>query len=104
MRVAIFGEEGMMRAHMRTFTHARAQYMPLHPNLPSSRLPARAQLLPTRIILVLEHAPGGSLEDHVGKHGLPTLATLCEWTKDMLRGLEYLHTQGVLHRDIKPSN
>jgi serine/threonine protein kinase len=55
--------------------------------------------------LVTEFASEGSLEDLVGARGgrLPQTDAV-SFVANSLRGLEYIHAQGVVHRDIKPSN
>jgi hypothetical protein len=55
--------------------------------------------------IVMEWMPSGSVSDLVRGNGF----RLCErvvrrYAADALRGLEYLHMQGVVHRDIKPAN
>lgn len=55
-----------------------------------------------RLVLVMEHVPGGTLEDRLGepmpvKQALPLIA-------DVLEGLAALHEAGIVHRDVKPTN
>lgn len=55
--------------------------------------------------LFLEYAPGGSLSDAIEQHGgrLEEPAIRC-YARDLLRGLDYLHSAGVSHCDIKSGN
>ncbi|XP_052173999.1 mitogen-activated protein kinase kinase kinase 20-like [Diospyros lotus] len=55
--------------------------------------------------LLLEFAPGGSLQDLIGNNGgtLPEL-DVRRYTRMILEGLRYVHRKGYVHCDIKPSN
>ncbi|HAW50642.1 TPA: hypothetical protein DCX16_06815 [bacterium] len=54
--------------------------------------------------MVMEYIDGGSLKDMlVDKKPLPIDKALLI-IEDVLLGLTYLHSAGILHRDIKPSN
>ncbi|URE08987.1 hypothetical protein MUK42_23407 [Musa troglodytarum] len=55
--------------------------------------------------LFLEYAPGGSLSDEIGKQGgrFDEAAIRC-YSCEILRGLAYLHSQGVVHCDVKGRN
>ncbi|TXG49209.1 hypothetical protein EZV62_025084 [Acer yangbiense] len=55
--------------------------------------------------LFLEFCSGGSLNDHIKK----SVNGLLPWqvrsfTRDIVRGLVYIHSQGIVHCDIKPDN
>lgn len=52
------------------------------------------------IQVLLELMDGGSLE---GKH-IPNEQQLADLSRQILRGLAYLHRRYIVHRDIKPSN
>lgn len=55
-------------------------------------------------ILILEHCPGGSLEDYMKQHG-PIIGTrLARTVREVCSALNYAWAQGVQHRDIKPAN
>ena len=57
-----------------------------------------------RPYMVLEHLPGGSLEQRLaGGWPLPDEATLRIAT-EIAAGLAHAHDRGVVHRDLKPSN
>ena len=58
----------------------------------------------TDLFLIMEYVSGGSLRSVLDEFGpLPT-AAVQRYTKDVLRGLQYLHSKGVVHRDVKPEN
>jgi serine/threonine protein kinase len=62
------------------------------------------ELTPTHLHIVLEFAENGSLADIIKRFGNLT-ETLCTvYVAQVLKGLEYLHGQGVIHRDIKGAN
>ncbi|MCX2982711.1 serine/threonine protein kinase [Halieaceae bacterium IMCC14734] len=56
-----------------------------------------------RLYVAMEYLPKGSLEDEA-KGGYVDLSRAKRIMIDVLRGLEYSHSQSILHRDIKPAN
>uniref|UniRef100_A0ACD5VGY4 Uncharacterized protein n=1 Tax=Avena sativa TaxID=4498 RepID=A0ACD5VGY4_AVESA len=56
--------------------------------------------------ILTEFLPGGSLRSYLHStehHPIPLEKTI-SIALDVARGLEYIHSQGVVHRDIKPEN
>jgi eukaryotic-like serine/threonine-protein kinase len=57
-----------------------------------------------RPYIVLEHLPGGSLEDRLARGGPLPDADTHRITADVAAGLAHAHARGVVHRDLKPAN
>jgi serine/threonine protein kinase len=56
------------------------------------------------LYIVLEYMESGSLATVVKKFGFLTESLSAMYVNQILKGLRYLHEQGVLHRDIKGAN
>lgn len=55
-------------------------------------------------VLILEYAPGGSLDDRIGARGPLSPQELFELGAQLASALAAAHEQGVVHCDLKPSN
>lgn len=62
------------------------------------------EALPDFYNLFLEYVPGGSVGSALRKHGRFEEAVIKSLTSQVLNGLEYLHSRGILHRDLKSDN
>ncbi|MCL7030733.1 hypothetical protein MKW94_004633 [Papaver nudicaule] len=61
---------------------------------------------PPVFCIITEYLSGGSLRPFLyklGRKSLP-LEKLIAYALDIARGMEYVHSQGVIHRDLKPEN
>eukprot|EP00947_MAST-08B_sp_MAST-8B-sp1_P000589 g589.t1 len=56
------------------------------------------------LLLVMEHAAGGEVFDRIQKRGSYCERDACALARALLRGVDYLHAQGIMHRDLKPEN
>jgi len=54
--------------------------------------------------IVLEYIPGGSISSLIQQFGAFEERTVVCYTRQILRGLDYLHQNKVVHRDIKGAN
>lgn len=54
--------------------------------------------------ILLEYVPGGSIASMLKQFGHFTNQIVKGYTKQILKGLEYLHSNGIIHRDIKGAN
>lgn len=55
--------------------------------------------------LFMEYMPGGSIGDLLSKFGGPLdESVVSAYTRGILRGIHYLHSQGIVHCDIKGKN
>ncbi|EEP82631.1 BCK1 protein [Uncinocarpus reesii 1704] len=72
-----------------------------HPNIVQYLGCHRTEL---SISIYLEYIPGGSIGSCLRKHGKFEESVVKSLTIQTLRGLSYLHNQGILHRDLKADN
>jgi hypothetical protein len=57
-----------------------------------------------KLVIVTEYVSGGSLTGTLQSFGSLPVRTVKRYLGDILRGLQYLHKNGIVHRDIKPHN
>ncbi|KAL2613003.1 hypothetical protein R1flu_024695 [Riccia fluitans] len=72
-----------------------------HPNIVRYLGTAREE---EALNILLEFVPGGSIASLLGKFGSFTEPVIRMYTRQLLLGLEYLHSNNILHRDIKGAN
>jgi serine/threonine protein kinase len=57
-----------------------------------------------QLFLVMDYAPGLSLDRLLRQHGRLSVADACEAARQAALGLQHAFENGLVHRDIKPSN
>ncbi|RII20842.1 Serine/threonine-protein kinase PrkC [Streptomyces sp. YIM 130001] len=57
-----------------------------------------------QVLITMDLADGGSLEDLIGDYGQLPPPLVCTLLDQLLSGLEAVHAEQILHRDIKPAN
>jgi len=81
----------------------RAQQQKINPTRATKQIVKYVATVRTRghLNIVLEYIENGSLTANLKKFGnfSPPLVSL--YTRQVLQGLAYLHSQGIIHRDIK---
>eukprot|EP01064_Diplonema_japonicum_P034744 TRINITY_DN7309_c0_g1_i1.p1 TRINITY_DN7309_c0_g1~~TRINITY_DN7309_c0_g1_i1.p1 ORF type:complete len:884 (+),score=204.89 TRINITY_DN7309_c0_g1_i1:48-2699(+) len=56
------------------------------------------------IIVAMEYVSGGSLASVISSFGSIPTNSAKRYTRDILKGLIYLHSKNIVHRDLKPAN
>eukprot|EP00878_Enallax_costatus_P037286 GHUV01042105.1.p1 GENE.GHUV01042105.1~~GHUV01042105.1.p1 ORF type:complete len:241 (+),score=72.01 GHUV01042105.1:311-1033(+) len=56
------------------------------------------------LYIFLEYVPGGSIADMIKQFGPFPEDVAAKYTRQLLIGLQYLHTQQIVHRDLKGGN
>lgn len=59
---------------------------------------------PSHLHIVLEFMRGGELFDIIAEAGSFSERQAAQVTRDVIKGVQYLHMMGIVHRDIKPEN
>lgn len=59
---------------------------------------------PSQLHIVLEYMQGGELFDIIAEAGSFSERQAAQVTRDVIKGVQYLHMLAIVHRDIKPEN
>ena len=57
-----------------------------------------------KVYMITEFFTGGTLKNHLKISKSPRLRVIKKWIKEILNGLNYLHSKEIIHRDIKCDN
>ena len=72
-----------------------------HPNVVATHAIDRATVRP---FIVSNYMAGGSLQEKLDSDGPLSLDLICRFGVQISRGLDSVHSRGLVHGDIKPSN
>ncbi|OCT70152.1 hypothetical protein XELAEV_18037073mg, partial [Xenopus laevis] len=53
---------------------------------------------------IMEYLSGGSLKQELDRHGKLDMDRVLFHSAELICGLQFLHSKGIIHRDIKPHN
>lgn len=101
LKVLSLAQTGDPVARERFFREARAAAALNHPNI------VRVYDLRTEgqvLYLVMEYAPGASLQHVVARGGPLAPAAAAGYARNVALGLQHAHENELVHRDIKPAN
>eukprot|EP00667_Euglena_gracilis_P000450 EG_transcript_450 len=56
------------------------------------------------LAIIMEYIPCGTLESIIHTFGNIAEGTAVHYARDIVRGLDFLHSNGVVHLDVKPAN
>jgi len=73
-----------------------------HPNI--VRYISSKVVSPHLAVIWMEYVPGGSVANILQAFGNMSEDILRHYTRQILKGLSYLHSRDVIHRDVKPGN
>jgi hypothetical protein len=57
-----------------------------------------------RPFIVMEHLPGGTLDDRITREGPQPVDRVLRWLEQTAAALDHAHAHGIVHRDVKPGN
>jgi serine/threonine protein kinase len=72
-----------------------------HPNIINC---IGSEIINSNLLIYLEYVPGGSLGDLIQRYGPLSEKLIKIYLRQILKGLQYLHSKGIVHRDIKAAN
>ncbi|HVK00479.1 MAG TPA: protein kinase [Gemmatimonadales bacterium] len=83
---------------------ARLQHPHVVPVYDSGEVPSSAVAEPPILWFTMPWIDGESLRDRLRREGRVSTAEAVRIAREVARGLQYAHEQGVIHRDVKPEN